>query len=398
MRCVVLNRNYPPSAGITGYSAFELVEYLKQHGVEVHVVTTSGTYAGGVRCEVSIHSATIHGVRKIYDGKNKILRLLASLIEGRNLATKAVSLKIGPMIALTDPPLLNYWVAKSSLSARIPWIYWAMDIYPEAFAAAGLVKRASSLYRHFKRGSLASTPSHLIALGPNQRDYLQKDYSRLIPTSILPCGVDTIEQLAETPAWLPTDNKITFGYIGNLGQAHDPVFVESVIAALDPDQHHFILSVYGTHAARILKYVAKFKHVTILPEVSRTELGFIDIHLASLEPAWDHICVPSKAVSAVCSGSCLLLCATDQGDNWQLLKDAAWWIDPAGSMPTELARFMGSLTPAAVAEKRAKARAICRNLIKMRDAAFADILSAVRRLQKNPETQGATRHENPDLQ
>ena len=257
-----------------------------------------------------------------------------------------------------------------------------MDIYPEAFAAAGLAKCDSALFRYFKRGSLASQPAHLIALGPRQGQYLQKDYSRTVPTSILPCGVDQIEKSSTTPVWLPPERKIIFGYIGNLGQAHDPDFVEALIGALDPVKHHFVLSVYGIHAARLLKHVAKFRHVTILPEVQRYELGFIDIHLASLIPIWDHICVPSKAVSAVCAGSCLLLCATEQGDNWELLQEAIWRIDPRADMQAAVTGILKSLTPALVAEKRENARALRESLIKMREGAFAEILDAVRCLQR----------------
>lgn len=381
MRCVILNRNFPPNAGITGYSAAELAAYLQQHGVEVHVVTAAGNYEGGVRSAGPIEGVTIHRVRKVYDGKNKILRLVGSLLEGRRMAAKAGSLQISPVITLTDPPLLNSWVARLGLRVQIPWIYWVMDIYPEAFAAAGLLKRGSSLYRYIKRCSLGSSPAHLIALGPQQGEYVQKDYARSLPMSILPCGVDQIEKPLTPPGWLPPGRKIILGYIGNLGQAHDPGFVEAVIAALDPEKHHFILSAYGIHAARVLKHAARFKHVSILPEVKRNELGFIDIHLVSLEPAWDHVCVPSKAVSAICAGGSLLLCATDQGDNWHLLNKAAWRIDPGADMPAAVTRMLNPLTPAMVADKRQNAGTVCQTLLQMRTDGFAEILNAVRRLQ-----------------
>lgn len=381
MRCVILNRNYPPNSGITGYSASELAAYLQEHGVDVHIVTVGGNYQGGVSSEKHVQAATVHYVRNIYDGKNKILRLAGSLIEGRSMARKAATLGMTPVITLTDPPLLNYWVARICRRRRIPWIYWSMDIYPEAFVAAGLVKTGSVLFRHFKKELLKAAPDHLIALGPQQAEYLQKDASRPVPTSILPCGVDHIERSETPPDWMPAGGKITFCYVGNLGQAHDPRFVEAVIAALDPARHHFILSVYGIHASRLLNYAADFNHVTILNAVDRQELGFIDIHLASLEPVWDHVCVPSKAVSAVCAGSCLLLCASELGDNWHLLQDASWRAEPGDNMPAEVARIVASLTPEAVARTRTKALGCCQNLLQMKATAMTGILDAVKRLQ-----------------
>ena len=383
MRCVILNRNYPPNPGITGYSASELAAYLVDHGVEVHIVTVGGNYQGGVRSEVSLRGVTMHLVRKIYDGKNKILRLAASLVEGRNMASKAISLGIVPVITLTDPPLLNYWVARICQRRRMPWIYWSMDVYPEAFAVAGLAKPEGFLYRHFKRSLLQSSPRHLIALGPKQAEYVQKSAERQIPTSILPCGVDLIERSGTSPDWMPLEAKITFCYIGNLGQAHDPRFVEAVITALDPAKHHFILSVYGIHAARLTAYASCLKHVTILKEVHRNELGWIDIHLASLEPVWDHICVPSKAVSAVCAGSCLFLCSSKLGDNWGLLHDAAWRIEPGEGMPAEAARIVNSLTFADVEQKRTKTQDCKQRLLGMKAVAMSGIVDAVKRLQPN---------------
>ena len=151
-----------------------------------------------------------------------------------------------------------------------------------------------------------------------------------------------------------------------------------MIRALDPARHHFFLAVYGVHAARVLRYAASFAHVTILPAVEPADFELIDIHLVSLEPPWDHVCVPSKAVSAVCAGACLLLCASDQGDNWNLLHDAAWRIAPGPGMADEVARFVNSLTPAAVAEKRRRTHAIREQLEAMRTRAFGEIWHAMR--------------------
>ena len=77
----------------------------------------------------------------------------------RSNSNKSSSLGISHLITLTDPPLLNYWVARLCRRRRIPWIYWSMDLYPEAFAAAGLAKPGGVLYRHFKKELLRSTPA-----------------------------------------------------------------------------------------------------------------------------------------------------------------------------------------------------------------------------------------------
>ena len=73
MHCLILNRNYPPGAGITGASANELAEYLTMQGVKVEIITTHGLYAGaGSRKAVF---GQVHYVPAFYNGKNKLMRL-----------------------------------------------------------------------------------------------------------------------------------------------------------------------------------------------------------------------------------------------------------------------------------------------------------------------------------
>src|SRR5690606_5416821 len=149
MRCVLLNRNYPPGKGITGQSANELAGFLRDNGVDVHVITPGGAYAGG-GCEVEA-VGTVHRIPKVYDGKKKLLRLMSSLIEGYRMVKEAERLNISPWICMTDPPLLNFWAARCARRTKRLWAYWTMDLYPEAFVAAGLCRTSNFLYRYVKR-------------------------------------------------------------------------------------------------------------------------------------------------------------------------------------------------------------------------------------------------------
>ena len=63
---------------MTGSSANELVGYLETKGLKVNIITMGAVYAGG-----GLDTGEIHGsvctLKGLYNGKNKILRLIFSL-------------------------------------------------------------------------------------------------------------------------------------------------------------------------------------------------------------------------------------------------------------------------------------------------------------------------------
>lgn len=380
MKCTILNRNYPPSPGITGNSANELAGYLEQSGIEVHVVTVGGDYQGGSVMDANIHG-TVHVLGHSYNGKNKLLRLFSSLFEGRKMARKAVSIGCGPIICMTDPPLLNYWVSRHAKRRSIPWIYWSMDLYPEAFCAGGLVSDRNPLYCYLKRRLLQEPPSALIALGPNQAELIQSEYSDLIDTVVLPCGIFRSQETCTLPDWAVSDGKIAIGYAGNIGEAHSDIFIKSVIDAIDPAKHRFVLSAYGSKAQAILDYAQGREGVTVVHNVAREHLRLIDVHVVTLLPGWDHVCVPSKAVSAVCEGAGVFICCTELNDNWALLHEAAWRVDVDCDLPNVVSEFFTKLTSDDVKEARENALQVSTTLLQLKERAFEDITQCVKSLQ-----------------
>lgn len=381
MQCTILNRNYPPNPGITGGSANELAEHLSAAGIEVHVVTVGGKYQGGGALNVGVHGQ-VHQLKSFYHGKNKILRLISSLAEGWAMARKAFALGHSPCIAMTDPPLLNFWVARKARRRKLPWIYWSMDLYPEAFVAGNLVSGRNLAYRFIKKSLLAHLPSAVVALGPNHLKFIETDYATpLADKVLLPCGISNTATEGDAPPWLSVqEGRILFGYIGNVGEAHDVTFIKSVMDHIDPEKHSFILVAYGAKSQELLAHAASRKGVMVLDRVNRTDLKHIDVHLVTLLPSWDHICVPSKAVSAVCEGGSVLMCCSNSNDNWELLQDASWRIEPDGDCEVQVQAFFDELTYDRVKQARANASKVSKDLNLQKAEAFEAIASLVKKL------------------
>lgn len=376
----IINKNYPPSKGITGQSANELATYLQQQGVQVNVVCTTAAYQGGVGDKVEA-TGNVYPIKSIYGGKNNILRLVASFIEGFLLIRKAKKTGAkGWFIVMTDPPFLGLWAAVFLRSQQ--WILWTMDLYPQAFASANLVSEKNPLYKLMANTIRKSPPTAMINLGKWQAEYMLNFYSKQIPAIIFPCGIwepESEGKNSQYPDWYTGDSFNYIGYCGNLGEAHSLEFIIAALDRFDARKFKFILSVYGAHGKKALAHAAQKESVIIIDNVKREHLHLIDIHLVTLKEVWNHVCVPSKAFSAVCSGSGILFCGNEENDNWHYLQKAAWRVNDNCSIDVSLQSVFNADLKNEIGVKRGAALQIRSELGILKQRAF----DAVNRLITN---------------
>ena len=343
IRCVILNRNYPPASGITGHSAADLADYLICKDIEISIVCVSANYSGGGLDKNKV--GNIYQIKQIYSGKIKIFRLISNLIEGFLMLKKAISLNINTVICMTDPPLINFFSGILLNKKKIRWVYWSMDLYPDAFVSAGIVSKKNIFYKFILTKIKKFPPNLLMALGSAQRDYILKKYQWNIPTIILPCGISNSLKLSEEPIWSKNANgKILIGYVGNLGEAHNFEFIYEVIRNIDPSKYLFILSVYGSKALRLINLVSGTRGLIIVENIPQSQLCFIDIHLTSLNAGWEHVCVPSKAVSAITNGSTILFYGDQLSDTWKILNRSGWIININKDIKKEIIEWFEKIT------------------------------------------------------
>jgi hypothetical protein len=361
-KLTIVNRHYPPNLNITGENAWDLANYLiSDHHIEVAVVHIERSYEGGGNKRKPV--GIIHSIRTIYEGQNKILRYVSSIIDGFNLIRKAKKLRHGPIIVMTSPPLLPMWASLILGKRNIEWILWSMDLFPEGFAASKEISPDNFLYKYALKQTYKKAPDKIIALGPQQKKSLDKKYGKEIENVILPCGVFLDQEKREgSPEWKVYPDKIYLGYCGNCGNAHSPEFIKEVIDALNPSTQHLILAVYGIKAEELKAYAKNKPGVTILQSVPRNELHHIDVHLVTLVNSWTHVAVPSKAVSSICSGASILFCGNRESDNWFLLKEGGWLVEENAQMKENIRSIVQSLSPEEIQIKKNNALKIAKDL------------------------------------
>ena len=372
----IVNRHYPPNPGITGESAWDLATYLiEQHGIEVVVVHIDRTYDGGGQVRQPVGET--HAVKTIYEGKNGVLRILAGLWDGFMLIRKALRVGRGPLLIMTSPPMLPFW-ASLLLRKRTYWL-WAMDLFPEGFAAEGKVSLQNPVYRWIIRQTYRHAPQRLIALGPEQARHLLAQYNQSVPTTILPCGVLMHQPHdSDQPAWRADNGLIYLGYAGNVGQAHSAEFLISVIQNLDPTRFRLVLALYGTKADEVWATANGRAGIIRLSSIPRSQLGYLDVQLVSLLPQWTHIAVPSKALSAVGAGSPVLFCGSPDSDSYQLLQDAALLINARQPIDPQVKAILERLSPDWVNQQRQVANRVAAHLRQLVSTAYSDIARYVK--------------------
>ena len=371
----IINRNYPPRHGATGYQAYRLIHTIKQKtkDISLHMVTC-GTKG--------VHDEEIL-VRPAYEGRRKAIRFFAAIIESILLIRKAKSLRPDVYIVMTDPPLLSFFASKMLRNQR--WILWCMDIYPDAFVASGLVTSSNPITRYHQQSLRFYPPDLLLGLGEKQIAYLHKYYS--VKSVAIPVGLRDLELRTPEGAVLEwyQEDKVIFGYLGSLGEAHDDRQLISLVRSMDPDRHLFVMSLQGVKDDHLRKELYGLSHVYDSDYIHDIHCKLIDIQIVSLLPHWTHICVPSKALSALQYGSAVLFIGSDQSDTWGYVKEAGWICPPN----SDSGQVLVSIDKANLAAKRAAARKLALQLSDLWDKGCDHLITEIRLLTSKANKQQA---------
>jgi hypothetical protein len=164
----------PPNPGITGESAWDLAKYLiENHGIEVRIVHVKRSDLGGGQTRQPI--GTTFEISTIYTGHKGILKLAAGFFDGFFLLIKTLRVRRGPVLCMTSPPLsCLFGLLGCYHFLGIRWALWSMDLFPEGFAADGVIKASHPIYRFVRWITYRFAPLATFSLGPNQANYLQK--------------------------------------------------------------------------------------------------------------------------------------------------------------------------------------------------------------------------------
>lgn len=357
-RIVFVNKYGPRHPSATGYPIRKMADYLLAEGVEVTVVSIRAAYKGKMSVEGEALPYRTIELFGLYNGMSKLIRLAVNLIDGFRLMVRSMFLPRHDLkIVMTDPSLLNAWAVflRPFYCSRL--VFWTMDLYPDAFVSAGLVSKSNWAYRLSAAFVYSHVPDFLISLGEQQYRYLCRQYGcDSIPHIILPCGISE-NNSSEVPSWrIENKDKIIFCYAGNMGEAHNSAFLLELIKQLDPEKHLILLRLYGYKVDNLLNAVRHKKAVQILDYLPQNEMQYVDVNVASLLSVWNHVCVPSKVVNAICAGTPVLYNANEESEGACMFPEAVWLLPDSENLTIVIRQFLDHLSLEAISRKREAAR------------------------------------------
>jgi|GEM_PF-1684566 len=380
-KVLIVTKYFVPHSNVDTNAVYDLItDLLKESSdIDIHVVTSASNYKTEIKLrdfdEEVLNKITIHKVRSTQvAATSRIRKLLFGLIEGYKLISTARRMEIDHVICLTNPPLIAAWAVNLLKDKKL--IYWSFDLFPDAFVADGLIRKESFIYRLIDKWTYQSSPYAIMALGSEQFNYLTGKFkNQKIRQFLLPCGIHNEPKVSEIPKWVD-EKKINIAYVGNIGKAHSADFLKNFITAVEKKSHiHFLMTIYGFYADQIKEYVERnnIENVQFVKSVSQGEMAYIDVHLVSLNETWTHISVPSKAVTAVCSGSALWYNGSGDSDIWKMFRDSSFYSE---NDVNSIEQTLKNVTVESVTEKRNHSKRKALELQKMKSDTIKQLLNS----------------------
>lgn len=284
MRITLMNQFVPPATAPTGVLLDDLAETLRARGHEVVLLGSTHRYgrATGVFAKLVEYIAyTFHAYRTL--------------------------MRMNPppdvVVSMTTPPFLGLIAARLKKKKGVPFVLWCMDLYPEALAASGLLKKEGLFYKILSRWTVAEQRDAdcIVTLGSDMTRcrsggavFEVPVWSRLTST---PETEAAARELRHQRGW--GDNETICLYSGNMGRAHRIAEFAALAERSIPNVRFVFCGVGPSRKAWQDAHGDLFEWLD--PVESNQLVAHLlsaDVHLISQQPEWVGVVVPSKYQAA----------------------------------------------------------------------------------------------------
>ena len=353
MHFVFLNQFYPPEVAPTGVVLEAVAAALKARGHEVTVLCAAGESGlTGVVVEKRVRVVRLRapswGLRKSAAGK-----ILAYACYYAGVVWHLFRMKPRPdmIVALTTPPYLSLTARAAAAWHGTRHAHWVMDLYPDVMTAHRMLREGSGLDRllgFLTRWGMGGPRCHgVMTLGPDMAERLngylspgrEAHWVPLWGTAVANPSGETPESLRLRRGWRAGET--VFMYSGNMGLGH--VFSDLLEAACrmieeEPEQRvRFAFFGGGKRRGEVQQRLFSAPSragMELHDYVPRKDLAAHlqsgDVHLASLDPAWDGMMVPSKLQGIFAAGRPVIFTGspTCSLGRWILESGGGWVVAP----------------------------------------------------------------------
>lgn len=352
MQFFFLNQYYPPDGAPTGRVLQDLACQLVRDGHSVTVFCSRSLYGGAdsvvheekgldVREVPSFPLGRKHVVQKLLHYASFYLVLFFKLLLARQ--------RPDVIVALTTPPYLGLLASVVAKLRGCRSVDWVMDLYPDVMRAHGMLSEQSGLYRMLRGASAfyLRRSALVVTLGPDMEARARAYHGRFVPSLWVPLWAGRREEVSpeliagyrKDRQWDP--DKVVFLYSGNMGLGHlfDDLFKVIAQRGTQGDRAQWVFCGQGARHAQVTNFVSTLSDhpVEMIDSVDEAlldvHLAAGDVHLASLDPAWDGCMVPSKLQGSFAAGRPVLLVGSKRSSLAQwILESGGGWVVEAGDV------------------------------------------------------------------
>lgn len=350
MNLLLLNQYYPPDTAPTGRYLHDLAQELVRRGHQVTVLCSQKAYNGSA---VYPARETMDGVvvRRVWSsgfgrrsGLGKVVDYASFFL---SLAWHLFRPGCRPdlVLSLTTPPYLGLLARLK----RCVHAHWVMDIYPDVLAAHGVLPASSPVYR-FLAGltRLELRGSRLVAvLGRDMAEVIRRHLGGGDPfqvrleslplwpePSLFPWSGDTPPPFRREQGW--SDQDLVLMYSGNMGRGHRlGEFLQAAEEMKAERTIHWVFAGGGKRRDEVAAALQKDPglNLRLLPYAPydrlREHLCSADVHLVSLDSAWQGCMVPSKFQGIFAVGRPVILVGGNDNSLAQWIRESGGgWVVP----------------------------------------------------------------------
>jgi len=369
-RVWVVSELYYPEETATGYFLTGIAE-----GIAARFPT------GAVCCRPTYASRAVAVPwREIHNGV-EIIRCRATRLDPYKLVSRAINaltitasmffmllrvVKKGEVvIVVTNPPTLPF-VARFICRLRgARCVLLVHDVYPEALAAAGMLRRGGVAYRLL--GAIAARlyrkVDHVVVLGRDMARIAAEKGARRIATIPNWGDVELVRREERAP-----HETFVVQYGGNIGRTHDLATLLDAASALASDASlQFMIFGAGARRGEVEHAIAArgLRNVTLLPRVAREELSAslnaADVAVVAMRAGMSGISVPSRLYNILAAGRPVIAIADHDSEIALVVREESiGWVVPPGDLAAFIAAIHDARSDAARLEsmgRRARAAA-----------------------------------------
>ena len=315
MRFLLLNQFYPPDVAPTGQYLHDLARSLVQRGHQVKVLCSRRSYNGTKTFPAREHLDGVEIVRLAATGfgRRGFLGKIADYASFYGLLMCALLFqrkRPDVILSLTTPPYSGVLARLAAWRHHCRHAHWIMDLYPDVMFAHGMARKDGMLSRLLAKLTRwqFKGADRIFTLGPKMAE-------RILPYCENPgspvCWIP-LWSTAEPTAWPVNEpnplrasrgwasDEVIFLYSGNMGLGHR--FQEFLEAGrqLVSSKVRWVFAGDGKRRMEVEAFAranpgARIQFLEGVPYAQlRAHLCSADVHLASMDSAWQGTMVPSK--------------------------------------------------------------------------------------------------------